>query len=890
MKKFADIEKLLNVLIELADNFPQKQFSFQAFLNDFGPNSEVKTPLGISIIDIDQFLKVENKLRQKYYGLIKPTLSNPLLIVKSKDRNGILRLCYIKTFKFEGTLFFVSFVDSDEELNVVSNHPRRHTQIKKILSEGQIIYQNDSITALLGFANDLKPNYKTLLISIHLKSRNKIIKNTNSKRNIMAKKFDFQGFLGLDGWEDDKEKFKIELLNDIKTFLFTKWEKPWIPSLIFDNSGKVILGFKNVNGNIYNNAYNIFQMKEKVGNSPYFITLKKLKSEGGEILDKDKIINAISFIPITEESKVTKTVHVKFRLPKLHSVINVDYVKGVKAPKYHLSQFKEHELNEYIENFLNQLKKLKRIPKVYYDQADKAYYVSNPPIYSKDEIHIVQVKQFKEIAEYYSTLFHEIIHSTNNPNRLGRGKSKLAYANEELVAEIGANILCDLMGLQYNRVNSVTYLRGWAGQAKGDKDKNLLEAYEFACDAVNYLIEGIDLDNLVPETMQSREFDKAEKAISTTDKSDTKDTYFAEAIQYLKNKKDQAAYKILQVAYERGSLDNKKLNQLGKELIGTDGSAYNVALVISKYYDERTKQNFQQKSLFGIDKSKSLATESYVRLFTDLDNKTVPIGAITIIREVFIKSKDANIGLLAKRIESLETECKRSKATHVKVNIDNYDFLKKMSSPVKKKTSSLAGIEEDKNLNTNSNDNESISFSELAKIRFELKSLPSEFDSIVGKPEKGGSIMIFGGPGAGKSTFLIMLSKAVAEQNEKVAYISNEEGKSYTMQEKVLRLKANIPGIELYKEIPDDLSSFDYAIYDSVQSLNLKPDDIRAIQKQYPNLLKIFVFQVTKDGIFRGEETYAHDVDCVLKASNGVVSSIGQKNRFGGKGEMTVFE
>ena len=29
----------------------------------------------------------------------------------------------------------------------------------------------------------------------------------------------------LDGWKDDKEKFKLELINDIKTFLFTKWEK-----------------------------------------------------------------------------------------------------------------------------------------------------------------------------------------------------------------------------------------------------------------------------------------------------------------------------------------------------------------------------------------------------------------------------------------------------------------------------------------------------------------------------------------------------------------------------------------------------------------------------------------------------------------------------------------
>ena len=50
---------------------------------------------------------------------------------------------------------------------------------------------------------------------------------------------------------------------------------------------------------------------------------------------------------------------------------------------------------------------------------------------------------------YYSTAFHEIIHWTGHPKRLNRlgfsekgKKDELSYSYEELVAELGALLLC----------------------------------------------------------------------------------------------------------------------------------------------------------------------------------------------------------------------------------------------------------------------------------------------------------------------------------------------------------------------------------------------------------------------------------------------------------------
>lgn len=331
---------------------------------------------------------------------------------------------------------------------------------------------------------------------------------------------------GLEGWRDDKEKFKLDLINDIKTFLFTKWKKPWKAGLIFDENGKILSGFRNISGRVYKNGSNVISLTNKSGNSPFFITLSKLESLGGKILDKLKTVWVISYIPIykSKNLKGDDVAKPDFMLPKFHQVINVDFVEGIKKPTYKTVEFEKLELNEYVEAFINELKRLKRLPKLHYDQADRCYYTHSLLSWDNDSTHLVPINNFKDIEGYYSTLFHEITHSTMNPNRCGRGKHKnadLAYANEELVAEMGAMIICEELGLQYKRQNSLTYLNGWLKQAnKKDIDSALIEAYAYACDAADYLLEGIDLTKLVPKTLTKRAEEQGLTDKSKIDKSE----------------------------------------------------------------------------------------------------------------------------------------------------------------------------------------------------------------------------------------------------------------------------------------------------------------------------------------------------------------------------------
>lgn len=102
----------------------------------------------------------------------------------------------------------------------------------------------------------------------------------------------------------------------------------------------------------------------------------------------------------------------------------------------------------------------------------KAYYDV-----SKDHIVLPKVKSFKSPESYYSTLFHELVHSTGSQKRLGRKTlndmapfGSESYAMEELVAEMGSAYLCRFSGILPNQIeNTVAYLDNWLGVFKKDK-------------------------------------------------------------------------------------------------------------------------------------------------------------------------------------------------------------------------------------------------------------------------------------------------------------------------------------------------------------------------------------------------------------------------------------
>lgn len=124
--------------------------------------------------------------------------------------------------------------------------------------------------------------------------------------------------------------------------------------------------------------------------------------------------------------------------------------------------------------------------------------------YSKtfDHIHMPERACFDNAEEYYSTLFHELTHSTGHPTRLNRSTlmdferfGDPIYSREELVAEMGAAFLAGFCGIENRTINnSAAYLASWLDALKNDSRMVLIAASQ-AQKAVD-LILGAEVQNL----------------------------------------------------------------------------------------------------------------------------------------------------------------------------------------------------------------------------------------------------------------------------------------------------------------------------------------------------------------------------------------------------------
>jgi antirestriction protein ArdC len=132
---------------------------------------------------------------------------------------------------------------------------------------------------------------------------------------------------------------------------------------------------------------------------------------------------------------------------------------------------------------------------------------SNKAAYSPtvNKLYMPTIGQFVSSNEYYQTLFHELVHSTGHMDKLNRqGIAQFdrfgshQYSYEELIAEIGAGMLCELSGIQMNVQNSQAYLNGWISKLESEP-KWIFKAVNEAKKAVE-LILGRSLATAVEPT------------------------------------------------------------------------------------------------------------------------------------------------------------------------------------------------------------------------------------------------------------------------------------------------------------------------------------------------------------------------------------------------------
>ncbi len=226
----------------------------------------------------------------------------------------------------------------------------------------------------------------------------------------------------------------------------------------------------------YYNGINFIYLGMMDYPSPYYLTFLQCKQRGGCIKqgEEGSLVVFWKLYDIQEQTEDKDS-----RLTKI-PILRYSYVFNLQQT----SLYSEDERPKIIsaETIIENL----NVKPVIINNFRKCYYSLD-----RDLISIPVIKDFDSPAEYYSSLFHEIIHWTGHANRLGRKMTGDGNENafEELVAEIGSAYLCGMAGIMPATVdNQAAYINSWL-RAVSEDNKFLVDAAIAAKKAVNYLID-----------------------------------------------------------------------------------------------------------------------------------------------------------------------------------------------------------------------------------------------------------------------------------------------------------------------------------------------------------------------------------------------------------------
>ena len=257
------------------------------------------------------------------------------------------------------------------------------------------------------------------------------------------------------------------------------WRKPWI-----SDTPKNLITKKEYRGI---NRLLLSTISNKFNNS-YFVTFKQINEIGGYVKkgEKGHIVvfwKVFNNDEIEEKEEIEKN-DKRFVL-RYYTVFNLEqcWIPEEKKPKNEINN-NVFEI-EKCENIINNMPK-KPVIKYGYNQA---FYN-----FDSDYIGMPSKEKFISMESFYSTLFHELVHSTGHETRLNRkmvGKygNKEIYSKEELIAEIGASFLNDIAGIRnVNFNNSIAYINSWLKVLKNDK-RLIVMASNQAQKAVDFILD-----------------------------------------------------------------------------------------------------------------------------------------------------------------------------------------------------------------------------------------------------------------------------------------------------------------------------------------------------------------------------------------------------------------
>lgn len=177
---------------------------------------------------------------------------------------------------------------------------------------------------------------------------------------------------------------------------------------------------------------------------------------------------------------------------------------------------------------------------------------------------------------------------------------------------------------------------------------------------------------------------------------------------------------------------------------------------------------------------------------------------------------------------------------------------------------------------------------DFADMSFDTLGFMGKWKELIGDPAEGFTAMVSGPPKFGKSYLCLDFAGYLARHHGNTLYVAKEEKLHKTLQQKLKDKNVQHRALTLSNYLPDDLSAFQFIFLDSVSKLGLLPPDLEKLKADNPGKSFIYIFHVTKDGKFKGVNTFQHDVDVVIEVpERGKAIQFGRYNQ---GGEMDIFD
>lgn len=254
------------------------------------------------------------------------------------------------------------------------------------------------------------------------------------------------------------------------------WEKPW--------TGVRSGAFNRISKHPYSilNQMLLYRPGE-------YATYKQWQSLGGKIKKGEKAQFVVFWKMLQMEEENENGGKTKKIIPYLKyiNVFHIDQVEGVEPLK---QPFKEVKSIDEADEIINDYVEREGI-KFNAIASNEAYY---SPL--NDMVVVPLKEQYNDIEEYYSTTFHELVHSTGHATRLNRLTSGVnaafgseVYSKEELIAEIGTAAMLNYLGIETKKTfrNSTAYIQSWLQVLKND-NKFVVSAGGKAEKAVDFIL------------------------------------------------------------------------------------------------------------------------------------------------------------------------------------------------------------------------------------------------------------------------------------------------------------------------------------------------------------------------------------------------------------------